>query len=475
MENYKKSTFTKVDVILMLIFIPIIISSLVYFLILNSKTVSYFISYHNNHQLEPIFNISIDKKIDDFYEDQTYLTLPGTYDGCFCYNNTNDIVVTIQSKCGKLEKVCKEVKAKSGFKIEKWKNTKLFYRRGNKDIRTYYWDYYNSSVEAGHNCSELGEVYKPCGILDSLNNILCLPENENCPINDIQINNNSTAENGYTTLPLKDGSYLHYSNKQVDKKIYLELIVNQDTPCYNYKKETNNKILNYSLFIDPDDIKCETKYEGNVTNNEWSVIDSEPGEELLNDNDMLHYFKTDLIGFPQDSYNTPFNLYYRNYIGVQKSSKCMEQYENNKGLFNITKVEELIKDYDQVKINVLFAIIFLGAGFFSIIFRFTGSTRCNLTFQITTIILLVLGLFLIVVTRIKISLSFDIEIECADPVTKQFAEGLIKNGRIYFIGFFVVCALSSVMTIIEILGLFFLYKYGKEKGIGKSVLVQSVL
>ena len=474
MGNNIKSTFKNVDAILTLIFIPIIISSLLYFLILNSKTVSYFMSYHNNHQLEPIFNISIDKKIDDFYEDQSYMTLPGTYDGCFCYNNTNDIVVTIQSKCGKLEKVCKEVKAKTGFKIEKWKNKKLFYRRGNKEVRTKYWDYYNSSVEVGHQCSELGE-YKQCGILDSLNHILCLPKNEECPINDIQINDNSTAEKGYTTLPLNNGTYLHFSRDKINNTIYLELIVNQDTPCYNYKKETNNKILNYSLFIDPDDIKCETEFEGKGTNDEWKVIDSEPGEELLNNNDMLHYFKTDLIGFPQDSYTTPFHLYYRNYIGAKISKECIEQYENNGEIFNITKVKDLEKHYKQVKMNVLFAIIFLGAGFFSIIFRFTGSTRCNLTFHISTIILLLLGLFLIVITRIRNTLSFDIKIECADPVTKQFAEELIKNSRIYFIGSFVVCGLSSIMTIIEILGLFFLFKMGKEKGMGKSTLIQSSL
>ena len=469
--DIKKSTFTKVDIILTFIFIPIIISALFYFLILNPKTISYFISYHNNHQLEPIFYID-KEKIDDFYEEQTYLSLPGTYDGCFCYKGNNDTVVTIQSKCGQLEKVCKEVKAKTSLQIEKWKKTRLFYRRGNKDIRTNYWDYYNSSVRAGQTCSELGENYKPCGILDSMNNTLCMPQGQDCPINDIKIKDESIPEDGYEVFQLENGQYLHYSRTKVENRIFLELVVNQDVPCYNYKKETNNKILNYSLFIDPDDILCESLIDGKGTNNEWQEIDSEQGETLLDDNDMLHYFKTDLVDFPQEAYKTPFYLYNRNYIGVAKDAKCISYYEDNKGLFNHTKVERLNENYEQVKVNVLFAIIFLAMGFFSIIFRFTNSIRCNLTFHISTIILLSLGTFLIVMTVFMLTLTLDIEIDCADSITKEFAQKLISNGRIYKIGSFVVCGLSVVMTLIEIIGLLLYLRYGNKKGMGASVVIK---
>ena len=55
--------------------------------------------------------------------------------------------------------------------------------------------------------------YHPCGI-DSLGNSLYLPNDKECPINEIEISNNPSAsfENGYSTINLFDNYYLHYSN-----------------------------------------------------------------------------------------------------------------------------------------------------------------------------------------------------------------------------------------------------------------------
>ena len=54
--------------------------------------------------------------------------------------------------------------------------------------------------------------YKPCGILDTMNNILCLPKKYNCHLNDIQIsfNNNLTLLNKrYKEVLLKDSNSIY--------------------------------------------------------------------------------------------------------------------------------------------------------------------------------------------------------------------------------------------------------------------------
>ena len=61
--------------------------------------------------------------------------------------------------------------------------------------------------------------YKKCGILDNLNNPLCIENENECPINDIVINNNKSLE-GYKTIKFKEKNlYFHYTNKKTDNMI----------------------------------------------------------------------------------------------------------------------------------------------------------------------------------------------------------------------------------------------------------------
>ena len=73
---------------------------------------------------------------------------------------------------------------------------------------------------------------KKCGIIDSLDNILCMKKYDDCPINDIIINNTEKIEN-YTSIALNDTLFFHYTNKMVNKKIVSDLFVFKGKPCYN--------------------------------------------------------------------------------------------------------------------------------------------------------------------------------------------------------------------------------------------------
>ena len=79
-----------------------------------------------------------------------------------------------------------------------------------------------------HSGEKCEENYKKCGILDTLGNIICIPKEDECPINDILIdtkdNNDSFFDSEYNVCYsdyLEENNLsLYYSNKATDQKIY---------------------------------------------------------------------------------------------------------------------------------------------------------------------------------------------------------------------------------------------------------------
>ena len=74
------------------------------------------------------------------------------------------------------------------------------------------------------NCEE---NYKKCGILDTLGNIMCIPKEEKCPINDIKVdlasNYNDYISQGYKMAHLENLTEeysLYYTNMKTDREIY---------------------------------------------------------------------------------------------------------------------------------------------------------------------------------------------------------------------------------------------------------------
>ena len=67
---------------------------------------------------------------------------------------------------------------------------------------------------------------KKCGV-DSIGNELYF-ENTTCPINDIIINKEKELKNKryiYSTIPLENGKYLHYTNENTNGTIYVQMII----------------------------------------------------------------------------------------------------------------------------------------------------------------------------------------------------------------------------------------------------------
>ena len=89
--------------------------------------------------------------------------------------------------------------------------------------------------------------YRPCGI-DSLGNSLYLPNDIECPINEIEISNNylPSKEYDFSTIYLFDNYYLHYSNKNYSGYIInnFDIRINGESYWENYNNYYIDRNIN---------------------------------------------------------------------------------------------------------------------------------------------------------------------------------------------------------------------------------------
>ena len=147
-----------------------------------------------------------------------------------------------------------------------------------------------TSVKEGEPCPE---GYKKCGILDSLNNTMCLETKSECPINLIVIDTNEHSPIEYpqykfTTINL-NSKYLHYTNEATDNHILVKFALNS----------TNSTI---------DIVPVATKEKENLGDYDYYTCT---------------YLKEPVYNYTL--YKTIYtDIFYRSYIGVSK--QCREEY-----------------------------------------------------------------------------------------------------------------------------------------------------
>ena len=128
------------------------------------------------------------------------------------------------------------------MRVNNNKSYPIFHINPNGSIEYYQENYASLLVHSGEKCEE---HYKKCGILDSLENIMCIPENDTCPINELKVdlvsNNNLYESKGYQSIPLANlsdlsdlskGYVLYYTNNAVEKEIITKLLFSNETPLY---------------------------------------------------------------------------------------------------------------------------------------------------------------------------------------------------------------------------------------------------
>lgn len=213
---------------------------------------------------------------------------PGTAEGCDCigkYIDRDSCSNTIcegecnsnhtKSGCHKLNKV-------ESTEITRWKNSEFCVTRlSRKYSRFNYLDLLASSTKTERECLNRGK--KPCGYLDSLKNILCIPEGVTCPINSIKIDN-IPRHDGYTTIPFRKfrDLYLHYANGRKNKYLIGKFRLSENHVCPDARLSVT--LGNYKL----EDNSNTCQVIGGLTNNPYFYeIDSYSKYRLFEENDIF--------------------------------------------------------------------------------------------------------------------------------------------------------------------------------------------
>ena len=215
--------------------ICIVLSSLVVY---HSNSTPYTI----NNNIYPLFSLS-DYELKD-YREVTLGTYSLTANNCIDFND-----------CPTKEKI----------DIKEWRGHTFY----TKDVKVSYKTLLEHSVSSKAQC---GAGYKQCGILNTKGDKLCLKKSQECPINYLKVtsseinneldylddnDNDDDKSLSYSSFFHIGESYLHYSNKAVDRPIIADLRFAIDEICeggfeeycdnYNYE-QTHYQLIDKITF-----------------------------------------------------------------------------------------------------------------------------------------------------------------------------------------------------------------------------------
>ena len=213
------------------------------------------------------------------------------------------------------ENSCLDIPPIAPMPYSLWKNSKICVKK----IQNSYLDF--TIVASADSCPSTMRI---CGIIDSLNNKLCIPTATKCPINKIQILQNSDpmpSDFQYTTIAMNNNNKLIYTTDNVSGKFPIDLIVSDGVPCEDIRYE-NYKSQPYILENYGFGASCPEPNEvsQNVLDNRYQLLDSYVRLSLYQENNIyLLLQRLPLIA--STNYNYQTNLYSRNYIGFSTSCK----------------------------------------------------------------------------------------------------------------------------------------------------------
>ena len=164
--------------------------------------------------------------------------------------------------------------------------------------------------------------YKPCGILDTMNNILCLPKKYNCPLNDIIISKNKNLtliDNGYNEITLNNSFFIYLNTEEnIEKPIIITNFITFDKP---WNHEYQNIIGKYKKGTE-DIFDSYDKYMKIVPFLNFSNITLEDILKWEENNDYMKSVLNELN--EEEKPNKYYFLFHKNYIGFKSYEELLK-------------------------------------------------------------------------------------------------------------------------------------------------------
>jgi len=379
--------------------------------------------------------------INDFWE--------GTVQGCVCSAIINDGLY--RGICNRKSYGCSGVFPNSPMPYKIWKSTHFCSKRGPS-----YLDLKIAKTE-----SECGSNYKSCGIIDSLNQVLCYPDNVKCPynyVNALEPNDSIPTDRKYDVVNIgfngQEGKFI-FSNENTRGKIINQFSIDDDVPCVSpdYK---HLSYIPYYLEKSYDKGKCTNDIGGELYDNSYTKLDSESYSRLYHENQIMGILMS-LPQFQKYNYlNNQTSLFYKNYIGIDR--KCISRLLGGKTSSEIfQEFSEMEKIIISSSTLALVGLICSCIGIFVIIILAcifcTGGPDGMKAFYIVAFIFFTLPAFIIsaILIRKTNAINYDLGIiadpTCSDKITSSavnFFSSKISSGVSMATGY-LVCSIIGII------------------------------
>ncbi len=336
-----------------------------------------------------------------------------------------------------------------------------------------FWKGINMCMKKRHNYLDLkivkeqnqcGSEYKPCGVIDSLNQILCYPDKDVCPYNEVKVlgpKEPVPQDKKYDVLPLgikgSEGNII-FSNENIRGTVITQFKIDDDTPCLSpdYK---NLKHTPYLLEKSSEKNECKNEIGGELIDKYYTKIDSIDYNRLYSENQIMGLLKSLPNYKIYDYSNSTTNLYYKNYIGLDY--KCFSNIKKDTNTENIIsdllKVESLVS---SSSLTCTFCLIFSTLGLFIIIWSIPAYFCVQFDLKILHI-LIIFFFFIpsficscVYLSRINgVNQELQFLQDCTDQITKVATYDFMSNiSSISSIGiahviFSILCLTSNILGI----------------------------
>ena len=400
----------------------------------------------NNFERKPLYDLTVTSQ--ECPSNQEVITIdrwPGTVDGCDCgvraIDPTNEFDVYRKS-CGDNKGTkCRSVSGVNSMPITKWEGKKLCVKKIEDKTFLYYSLLFNS-VKKGKECQT---GYKQCGILDSEENILCLPNNEECPINDILIQDSPPVSSlNYHSIQLTDNKAIYYTTEAIDKPIIVSFKLSDGRVCIDFEEynsqQTHPKLDYYEYY------GCRKSYDGITYDDRYEGLDAMNKYKLLYDNGVIEKIK-DKVKYPYDKIQKELvGLYKRTFIGY--NADCLLESK-----FKVKNLSDFKKNTKVVKyLNMAMAAV-VGINFISMITLEVQKLYCGMSPKLSwvNVIIFLLG-FGCGLTSFYLTYTIkELGKDCSDKYSKAIMDEVDKSvQKNVLYSFIIMCANFLAMVILLI-------------------------
>jgi len=336
--------------------------------------------------------------------------------------------------------------ASSPKNITKIYSKQFYYLKDEKSFIEYSKKY---SVSNGENCKD---NYKKCGILNTEGRILCLPNKEDCPLNDFVISevDNDPNYSSYQKYAAGNSKYFYYTNKKTDNPIIVDLKLSKGLPCMSPKEKSWFKVSNDEIEKD-DALECKTSINGKTTDDRYIKIEHDISlGNLYADNDIPFTTSSDIV-----------NLYKRNYI--YSKNDCINDFLGNKS----NGAEITIKVLGAISSVLVVALI---------IYCFTIRC-CFVDYHFIWVIVPIFGILFNIIALL-VNYTIKPKYEC-DEEYKDLINGFLDYDLKFFRSTNIIyCIISLITSIITLLILICMRSMKKlqvyDRSTGRMVQVQMI-